>query len=53
MKSIALLAISAVWLAEGSFAVPATEPAGAQARAAVPLFGASQFDLASKISART
>lgn len=57
MKFTALLALSAVWLTQGAFAAPgtapATIPADARAQAPVPLFGASQFDLASKISART
>jgi hypothetical protein len=60
MKFIALLAISAVWLTQGSFAAPATaaKPAATprtdtQAKKPVLLFGATQFDLASKISGRT
>ena len=36
---------AALWLAQGALAAPAPAP--------VPLFGASQFDLASKISGRT
>lgn len=53
MKFTALMAISAVWLTQGAFAGPVTEPNDARAQAPVALFGASQFDLASKISART
>jgi ferri-bacillibactin esterase len=53
LKFTALMAISAVWLTQGAFAGPVTEPIDARAQAPVALFGASQFDLASKISART
>ncbi len=56
MKFTALMAISALWLAQGAFAAPATQPSTLPADAGktpVALFGASQFDLASKISART
>ena len=46
MKLTASLALgAALWLAQGALAAPAPAP--------VPLFGASQFDLASKISGRT
>jgi predicted alpha/beta superfamily hydrolase len=56
---------AALWLARGTLAAPvpataaasptapSTAPAGARAQTPVPLFGASQFDLASKISGRT
>jgi uncharacterized protein len=63
MKSIALLAITALWLPQGADAAAATATTTAtttttttgDARAKTPvlLFGASQFDLASKISGRT
>jgi predicted alpha/beta superfamily hydrolase len=61
MRSIALLAISALWLTQGADAAAATATAtttatttgDARAKTPVPLFGASQFDLASKISGRT
>jgi hypothetical protein len=52
MKFTALLAIAAL-LTQGAFAAPATAPADVRAQNPVPLFGATQFDLASKISART
>lgn len=47
------MAIGALWLIHSAFAAPEAAPAAAHAAAPVPLFGASQFDLASKISART
>lgn len=53
MKFTALMAISALWLTQGVYAAAATAPADARVESPVPLFGASQFDLASKISART
>ena len=60
MKFTALMPIMALWVAQGAGAAAATEPATpavspAQVRAQSPvaLFGATQFDLASKISART
>jgi hypothetical protein len=65
MKLTASLALgAALWLAQGALAAPApaassaaspaaTAPADARAHTPVPLFGASQFDLASKISGRT
>jgi predicted alpha/beta superfamily hydrolase len=57
MKFTALMAIAALWLAQSADAAPATAPATApadtRAQAPVTLFGASQFDLASKISGRT
>ena len=56
MKLTASLALgAALWLAHGALAAPAaaTAPADARAHTPVPLFGASQFDLASKISGRT
>ncbi len=62
MKLTASLTLgTAVWLAQGALADPASAPAKAAATASpdarahtpVTLFGASQFDLPSKISART
>jgi predicted alpha/beta superfamily hydrolase len=57
MKFTALMAITALWLAQGADAAPATAPAtgaaGARAQSPVSLFGATQFDLTSKISGRT
>jgi predicted alpha/beta superfamily hydrolase len=57
MKFTALMAIAALWLAQSADGAPATAtataPADARAQAPVTLFGASQFDLASKISGRT
>jgi uncharacterized protein len=59
MKFTALLAITALWLTQGDYAAAATATAtatahgDARANSPVPIFGASQFDLASKISART
>jgi hypothetical protein len=58
MKFTASLAVgAALWLAQGALAAPAPAPAAAPAAAPAPapvsLFGASQFDLASKISGRT
>lgn len=66
MKFIALLGISAVCCIQGSFAAPTTLAASAAtprtaatprseapAKKPVLLFGATQFDLASKISGRT
>jgi hypothetical protein len=57
MKMNALLIIAALWLvqsADGAPApAPAATPAATRAQAPVTLFGASQFDLASKISGRT
>jgi uncharacterized protein len=57
MRSIALLAISALWLTQGADAAAASATAtttgDARAKTPVPLVGASQFDLASKISGRT
>ena len=60
MKFIALMATTALLLAQDAVAAAATEhaapvtvPANARALSPVTLFGASQFDLASKISART
>jgi uncharacterized protein len=55
------MAIAALCLTQGAFAAAAAAPAVARANASadagakkpVPLFGASQFDLASKISGRT
>jgi predicted alpha/beta superfamily hydrolase len=60
MKLTALLAITALGLTQAAYAaaapaapVPAAAAADAVAKTPVPLFGASQFDLASKISGRT
>lgn len=61
MKSIALMAITALWLTQAAHGAAATQPAiqpaivptNARAQSPVRLFGASQFDLVSKISART
>jgi uncharacterized protein len=57
MKLTALLAITALGLTQAAYAAappaPAAAPADAGAKTPVALFGASQFDLASKISGRT
>jgi hypothetical protein len=57
MKFNALLAVAALCLAQSASGTPAAAPtavpADARAPAPVTLFGASQFDLASKISGRT
>jgi hypothetical protein len=57
LKFFALLAISAAWLTQSALAAPASAPAitpaDAHVKTPVPLFGATQFDLASKISGRT
>jgi uncharacterized protein len=53
MKFIALMAVAALSLSHGVYAAAPPAPADARAQAPVPLFGASQFDLASKISGRT
>jgi uncharacterized protein len=53
MKFAALMAVGTIWLTHGALAAPATTPAHARAQLPVPIFGASQFDLASKISGRT
>jgi predicted alpha/beta superfamily hydrolase len=57
MKLTALLAITALGLTQAAYAAavpaPVAAPADAGAKTPVPLFGASQFDLASKISGRT
>jgi predicted alpha/beta superfamily hydrolase len=58
VKFTALLAITALWLTQDAYAAAVTATAASTAHAderakPVPLFGASQFDLASKISGRT
>jgi uncharacterized protein len=55
LKLTVLLAIAALELTQAAHAAAAPVPAAADAvaKTPVPLFGASQFDLASKISGRT
>jgi uncharacterized protein len=55
MKLTALLAIAALGLTPASYGAAAPAPARSDAgsKTPVPLFGATQFDLASKISGRT
>ena len=53
MKFNALIVIAALWFTQSAAGAAATAPAEVRAQAPVALFGTSQFDLASKISART